>query len=82
MDARRFDEFSAKKCQKLVISPLLFTIVFTKDKIMKVVYIKEFGGAENLEIREVEDLSKPKNTEVLVNIKASAINRFPSGNGR
>ena len=42
---------------------------------MKVVYIKEFGGAENLEIREVEDLSKPKNTEVLVNIKASAINR-------
>lgn len=42
---------------------------------MKVVYIKEFGGAENLEIREVEDLSKPKNTQVLVNIKASAINR-------
>ncbi len=28
MDARRFDEFSAKKCQKLVISPLLFTIDF------------------------------------------------------
>ena len=42
---------------------------------MKVVYIKEFGGAENLEIREVEDLSKPKDTQVLVNIKASALNR-------
>ncbi len=42
---------------------------------MKVVYVKEFGGWENLEIREVEDLSKPKETQVLVNVKASAINR-------
>ncbi len=42
---------------------------------MKVVYIKEFGGAENLEIREVENPSAPKEKEVLVNVKASAINR-------
>lgn len=42
---------------------------------MKVVYITDFGGAENLEIREVEDLSKPNETEVLVNIKTSALNR-------
>ncbi|MGI8642428.1 MAG: NAD(P)H-quinone oxidoreductase [Pyrinomonadaceae bacterium] len=42
---------------------------------MKAVYIKEFGGAENLEIREVDDLPKPKNTQVLVNVKASALNR-------
>lgn len=42
---------------------------------MKVVYIREFGGTENLEIREVEDLSKPENTQVLVNIKTSALNR-------
>jgi len=42
---------------------------------MKAVYIEEFGGAENLEIREVEDLSKPKDTQVLINIKASALNR-------
>ena len=42
---------------------------------MKAVYIKEFGGAENLEIREVENPQKPKNAQVLVNVKASAINR-------
>ena len=42
---------------------------------MKAVYIKEFGGAENLEIREVEDLSKPRATQVLINVKASALNR-------
>lgn len=42
---------------------------------MKAVYVKEFGGAENLEIREVENLAKPKGTEVLVNVKASALNR-------
>lgn len=42
---------------------------------MKAVYIKEFGGAENLEIREVDDLPKPENTQVLVNVKASAVNR-------
>lgn len=42
---------------------------------MKAVYIKEFGGAENLEIREVENPAKPQKTEVLVNVKASALNR-------
>ncbi len=42
---------------------------------MKAVYIREFGGAENLEIREVEDLPKPKETQVLVRVKTSALNR-------
>ena len=42
---------------------------------MKAVYIKEFGGAENLEIREVENPPKPKGTEVLVRVKTSALNR-------
>lgn len=42
---------------------------------MKAVYVKEFGGAENLEIREVENPPAPKNTEVLVSVKASALNR-------
>ena len=42
---------------------------------MKAVYIKEFGGAENLEIREVENPQNPKDTEVLVSVKASAVNR-------
>ena len=42
---------------------------------MKAVYIKEFGGAENLEIREVENLRNPKDTDVLVSVKASAVNR-------
>jgi len=42
---------------------------------MKAVYIREFGGAENLEIREVEDLPKPKETQVFVCVKTSAMNR-------
>jgi putative PIG3 family NAD(P)H quinone oxidoreductase len=42
---------------------------------MKAVYVKEFGGAENLEIREVEDLPKPKEKEILVRVKTSALNR-------
>jgi NADPH2:quinone reductase len=42
---------------------------------MKAVFVKEFGGVENLEIREVEDLPRPSETEVLVNVKASALNR-------
>jgi NADPH2:quinone reductase len=42
---------------------------------MKAVYVKEFGGVENLEIREVEDSPKPVGNEVLVNVKASALNR-------
>jgi NADPH:quinone reductase len=42
---------------------------------MKAVYVREFGGVENLEIREVENLPAPQDTEVLVNVKASALNR-------
>ena len=42
---------------------------------MKAVYIKEFGGAENLEIREVENPPKPSGAEVLVRVRASALNR-------
>ncbi|MBA2736886.1 MAG: NAD(P)H-quinone oxidoreductase [Pyrinomonadaceae bacterium] len=42
---------------------------------MKAVYIKEFGGAENLEIREVENSPSPRNTEVTVRVKASGLNR-------
>jgi NADPH:quinone reductase-like Zn-dependent oxidoreductase len=42
---------------------------------MKAVYVKEFGGAENLEIREVENPPLPTNNEVLVSVKASALNR-------
>ncbi len=42
---------------------------------MKAVYIKEFGGAENLEISEVENPSKPKGKEVLIKVKTSALNR-------
>ena len=44
---------------------------------MKAVYVKEFGGAENLEIREVEDPPRVSDKEVLVNVKASALNRAP-----
>ena len=42
---------------------------------MKAVYVKEFGGAENLEIREVDDLPKPEDAQILVKVKASALNR-------
>ncbi|HEX8370134.1 MAG TPA: NAD(P)H-quinone oxidoreductase [Pyrinomonadaceae bacterium] len=42
---------------------------------MKAVYVKEFGGIENLEIREVENPPKAIGKEVLVNVQASALNR-------
>lgn len=42
---------------------------------MKAVFIKEFGTAENLEIRDVDNPPNPQKTEVLVNVKASALNR-------
>ncbi len=42
---------------------------------MKAVFVKEFGGIENLEICEVENPPKPSGSEVLVNVKASALNR-------
>lgn len=42
---------------------------------MKAVYIREFGGAENLEIREVEKPVLSESNQVLVNVKAAALNR-------
>jgi len=42
---------------------------------MKAVYINEFGGPENLEIREVDDPPKPQNGQVLVRVKAAGLNR-------
>lgn len=42
---------------------------------MKAVYVKEFGGIENLEIREVENPAAPRSTEVFISVKASALNR-------
>jgi len=42
---------------------------------MKAVYIREFGGPENLELREVDDPAKPKGTEVLIRVKAAGLNR-------
>lgn len=42
---------------------------------MKAVFIKDFGGSENLEIREVPDPPKPVSGEVLVRVKASGLNR-------
>ena len=42
---------------------------------MRAVYIKEFGGPENLEIREVPDPPRPAKGEVLVAVKAAGLNR-------
>lgn len=42
---------------------------------MKAVYIREFGGPENLEIREVQDTPQPKPGEVLVRVAAAGLNR-------
>lgn len=42
---------------------------------MKAVYVKEFGGIENLEIREVENPEKPKGTEIIVEVAAAGLNR-------
>ena len=42
---------------------------------MKAVYINEFGGPENLKIREVPDPPKPENTQVLIRVKAVGLNR-------
>jgi putative PIG3 family NAD(P)H quinone oxidoreductase len=42
---------------------------------MKAVYIKEFGGPENLEIREVPGPSKAEGTDVIVQVKAAGLNR-------
>ena len=42
---------------------------------MKAVYIKEFGGVENLEYREVSDPPAPTGSEVLVRVRAAGLNR-------
>jgi putative PIG3 family NAD(P)H quinone oxidoreductase len=42
---------------------------------MKTVYIKEFGGPENLEIRELPDPPKPESNDVLVRVRAAGLNR-------
>jgi NADPH2:quinone reductase len=42
---------------------------------MKAVYIREFGGPENLEIREVPDPPKPAGSKVLVRVRAAGLNR-------
>jgi putative PIG3 family NAD(P)H quinone oxidoreductase len=42
---------------------------------MKAVYIAEFGGPENLEIRDVPDPQKPTGPEVLVRVHAAGLNR-------
>jgi putative PIG3 family NAD(P)H quinone oxidoreductase len=42
---------------------------------MKAVYIREFGGPENLEIREVPDPPKPQGTQVLIRVRAAGLNR-------
>jgi NADPH:quinone reductase len=42
---------------------------------VKAVYIKTFGGPENLEIREVPDPPKPTRSQVLVRVKAAGLNR-------
>lgn len=58
--------FRLPKLPRLLRLPRLF---------MKAVYIKEFGGAENLEVREVENPQKPIANQVLVKVKTSALNR-------
>jgi putative NAD(P)H quinone oxidoreductase, PIG3 family len=42
---------------------------------MRAVYIANFGGPENLEIREVSDPPKPIGTQVLIRVKAAGLNR-------
>lgn len=42
---------------------------------MKAVYIKQFGGPENLEIREVSDPPIPTDSQVLVEVAAAGLNR-------
>jgi putative PIG3 family NAD(P)H quinone oxidoreductase len=42
---------------------------------MKAVYINQFGGPENLEIREVPDPPKPLESKVLVRVRAAGLNR-------
>jgi len=67
-----------------VIGTWTFTFVTSKNTLrtstsacqeMKAVYIKEFGGVENLEIQEVEDPQKPTGGQVLIRVRATGLNR-------
>lgn len=42
---------------------------------MKAVYIKSFGGPENLEVRDVPDLPNANGKGVLIRVKAAGLNR-------
>jgi putative PIG3 family NAD(P)H quinone oxidoreductase len=42
---------------------------------MKAVYIREFGDAEGLELREVEDPPPPSGSQVKVRVRAAGLNR-------
>lgn len=42
---------------------------------MKAVYIKEFGGPENLEIRDVADPAKAVGNDAVIRVKAAGLNR-------
>jgi putative PIG3 family NAD(P)H quinone oxidoreductase len=42
---------------------------------MKAVFIEEFGGAEKIAIRDVPEPAPPEGAEVLVNVRAAALNR-------
>lgn len=42
---------------------------------MKAVYIEQFGGAENISVRDVDDPSDPIGTEVVVLVRAAGLNR-------
>lgn len=42
---------------------------------MKAIYVREFGEAENLELREIEKPEVSMPGDVLVNVKAAALNR-------
>jgi NADPH:quinone reductase len=42
---------------------------------VKAIYIKEFGGAENLEFREVPDPPAPGASQVLIRVRAAGLNR-------
>lgn len=42
---------------------------------MRAVYISEFGGVENLEIRDVPEPARPVGSQILVRVRAAGLNR-------
>ncbi len=42
---------------------------------MRAIFVKEFGGVENLEVREVAEPRNPKGKEVLIKVYAAGLNR-------